>query len=210
MINNLGFRINKYLKTSIVISIIDILIFYVIGRLYNDMTIFNLIVSNWKYLSLYISAITIFIYMFDVLFFFDRKRKYKLLFIFTEPFLNWKKYLYKNLKIRKEENSLKFYSNIYKQVSNNSKIMAIMEDEILIRDIYVHLITTNIIIISVIFVLEKISLCIYFIVIFAIFLTAILVNLLYRQFLNYYISEIYVEYLELNENNKGRKYKSKD
>lgn len=200
MISNFGFRINKYLKISFIIGIIDLLIFYIIGRLYNDMTVFNLIIGNWKYVTLYISTLTIIIYTFDILFFFDRKRKYKMALIFTEPFLEWNKYLYKSLKTRNKDTNLNFYSDIYKKVSNNEKIMAITEDEILIRDIYIHLIVTNMFIVSGMFFLEKIALSTYFTVIVCLILITILVNLLYRQILKYYISEIYIDFIELKKN----------
>lgn len=201
MINNLGFRINKYLKISFIIGIIDLLIFYIVGRLYNDMTIFNLIVGNWKYVTLYISVLTIIIYTLDILFFFDRKRKYKMAFIFTEPFLEWNKYLYNSITIKKKDAKLNFYFDIYKKVSSNDKIIAITEDEILIRDIYIHLLTTNMLVVSGVFFLEEITLLTYLIVILCLVLVTIIVNLLYRQILKYYISEIYIDYLEKSKKN---------
>lgn len=199
MISNFGFRINKYLKIALVISIIDLLIFYVIGRLFNDMTIFNLIIGSWKYVTLYISALTIIIYVLDILFFFDRKRKYTMSFIFIEPFVEWEKYLYNRLTIRKKDKDLNFYFDIYKKVSKNEKIMAITEDEILIRDIYIHLLTTNMFIVSGVCFLEKIELTSLLSVLFCLSLVTILANLLYRQILRYYISEIYIDYIEFNE-----------
>lgn len=199
MISNLGFRINKYLKVSFVISIIDLLIFYIIGRLYNDMNIFNLIIGNWKYVTLYISTITIVIYLFDNLFFFDRKRKYKMAFIFIEPFLEWNKYLYNSLTIKNKYTKLDFYFDIYKKVSSNEKIISITQDEILIRDVYIHLLTTNMLIVSGVFLLEKISLLTYLTVIICLILITVLVNFLYRQILKYYISEIYIDFIELNK-----------
>ena len=43
-------------------------------------------IDNWEYISLYILILTIFIYAFDILFFYNRKIKYKVAFIFVEPF----------------------------------------------------------------------------------------------------------------------------
>ena len=37
MIDSFGFRINKYLKISFVIGLIDLLIFYIIGKVFNYM-----------------------------------------------------------------------------------------------------------------------------------------------------------------------------
>ncbi len=68
--------------------------------------------------------------------------------------------------------------------------MAITEDEILIRDIYIHLIVTNMFVVSGMFFLEKIALSTYFTVIVCLILITILVNLLYRQILKYYIKSI--------------------
>ena len=196
--SNYGFRINKYLKVSIIISIIDLIIFYIVGKINNDMAIFNIIINNWKYLSLFVAILTICIYVIDILFFYDRKNKYKFLLIFNEPFLNWTRYLYNNLNVRNKDLKLNFYSQIYKCVCKNDKIDVIMKDEILIRDVYTHLITTNLILIYIFFILEKISLIIYLKVVIGLLLGTILINLLYRQFLKYYISEIYIEYINLN------------
>ena len=45
--NNYGFRINKYLKISLIIGIIDLLTFYIIGKIFDYLQVFNAIMSNW-------------------------------------------------------------------------------------------------------------------------------------------------------------------
>lgn len=100
-----------------------------------------------------------------------------------------------NKKYKKED----FYSDIYCKARNVNKIQGIRDDEILIRDIAVHLISTNFIILMAFFVLEhiKIKICLYCFSIF--FLVYILLNLSYRNYLRYYISEIYIEYINLKK-----------
>jgi len=194
MISNLGFRINKYFKIAVVISIIDLLVFYIVGKLNNNMFIFKLIIDNWEYISLYILILTIFIYAFDILFFYNRKIKYKVAFIFVEPFQEWNKYLYKDLEIVPEHQKLNFYYDIYKKVYDIPKIKDIMGNEILIRDIYIHLLATNNIIIFGMFYMEKVELILLLLTITYLIFIVIIVNIIYRRILKYYISEIYIEF----------------
>lgn len=194
MTNDFGFRINKYLKIAFIIGIIDLIIFYVIGRLNNDMTIFNLILENWKYISLFISILTFFIYSIDILFFCNRKCKFRLL-LKDEPFKIWNKYIYKQTNIRKEDFKLDFYSQIYIKVAEKDKIKSIMNDEILVRDICIHIIITNGILILLFFLLESIKYEIVLKFFIGLSLISLFVNLVYRQLLKYYINEIYIEYI---------------
>ena len=97
--NNYGFRINKYLKISLIIGIIDLLTFYIIGKIFDYLQVFNAIMSNWKYISLFIASILLIVYFIDIFIFYDRKRKYRFLLIFKEPFRVWSNYIYKNNKI---------------------------------------------------------------------------------------------------------------
>ena len=194
MTNDFGFRINKYLKIAFIIGIIDVIIFYAIGRLNNDMTIFNLIIGNWKYISLFISILTFFVYSIDILFFCNRKRKFKLL-LKEEPFKVWNKYIYEQTNIRKEDFKLDFYSQIYKKVSEKNKIKSIMNDEILVRDICIHVIITNGILILLFALLESIKYEIILKFFIGLCLISLFINLVYKQLLKYYINEIYVEYI---------------
>lgn len=195
MMDNFGFRINKYLKVSLVIGLIDLLVFYVIGKVFDYMDLFHIIIDNWKYVFLFVSSVLLIIYLFDILFFYNRNKKYKFLLIFDEPFNHWQKYIKKDIIINKKDKKGNFYSDIYCKVRNINKIQGIRDDEILIRDIAIHLISTNFIILLVLFILEQveIKICLYcFAVIFLIY---ILLNLSYRNYLKYYINEIYIEYI---------------
>lgn len=194
MISDFGFRINKHLKIAFVIGVIDLIIFYIIGRLNNDMAIFNLIIGNWKYISLFISILTFFIYSIDILFFCNRKSKYRFLLLTDEPFKVWNKYIYQQTSIRKEDLKLNFYSQIYVKVADKNKIKSIMEDEILVRDICIHIITTNSILILLFCLLESINYDIALKFFVGLFVISLFINLVYRQLLKYYINEIYVEY----------------
>ena len=49
MMDDFGFRINKYLKVALVVGLIDLLVFYVIGKVFNYMDLFHIIINNWKY-----------------------------------------------------------------------------------------------------------------------------------------------------------------
>ena len=199
MNNYYGFRINKYLKIALIIGIIDLLSFYIIGKIFNYTQIFYTIINNWKYISLFISSILLIIYFSDIFLFYDRKRKYKFLLIFKEPFSIWDKYIYKSIKIDKKHRKYNFYYDIYNEVRNVEKIKGIMEDEILIRDVSIHLILTNTLIIYVFFCLQNYDKKI-FIYCFTLFLIIyILLNLLYRNYLKYYINEIYIEFLNINK-----------
>lgn len=192
--NNFGFRINKYFMVSLTIGLIDLLTFYVVGKVFKYMDLFHIIIDNWKYLFLFIGGILLIIYFFDILLFCDRNIKYKFLFIFSEPFKNWQMYLNNRIIINKKHKKENFYSDIYCKVRENNKIQGIRNDEILIRDVAVHLIFTNFIILVVFFILEhiEIRICLYCLGI--ILLVYILLNLAYRKYLSYYISEIYIEY----------------
>ena len=95
MMDNFGFRINKYFKVSLVIGLIDLLIFYVVGKVFKYMNLFHIIIDNWKYVFLFIGSILLIIYLFDILFFYERNRKYKFLLIFNEPFKKWQTYISK-------------------------------------------------------------------------------------------------------------------
>ena len=46
MMDNFGFRINKYFKVSLVIGLIDLLIFYVVGKVFKYMNLFHIIIEN--------------------------------------------------------------------------------------------------------------------------------------------------------------------
>lgn len=199
MTDNFGFRINKYLKVSLVIGLIDLLIFYIIGKAFNYMDLFHIIIDNWKYLFLFVSSILLIIYIFDILFFYDRNRKFKFLLIFNEPFKKWQTYINKKIVINKNHKKVDFYSNIYCKVRNVNKIQGIRDDEILIRDIAVHLISTNIIIVFVFFILEQIEIKICLYCFGIIVLIYLLLNLAYRNYLKYYINEIYIEYINLKK-----------
>ena len=196
--NNSSFRINKYFRVSLVIGLIDFLTFYLVGKAFNYMEMFNILINKWEYIALFISTITLVIYFFDVLLFYNRNRKFKFLLIFKEPFNNWKNYI-NNINVKKEHINLDFYSDIYFKVKNSNKIMGIGEDEILIRDIAVHLITTNVIILFGFFWIEKIKLRICFYCLSIIVITHLLLNMAYRNYLKYYITEIYKEYLNTNK-----------
>lgn len=194
MINNFGFRINKYIKIAIIIGIIDISLLYIVGEISECSNLFSNIISNFKHISLFIGIITILVYLIDVTFFYNRNKKYKMLLIFKEPFSVWYKYIYPKNKINQKDLVLNFYNDMYKPVRDNEKIKGIMEDEILIRDLNIHYDLTNILLLIVFFVLEKTgqNFIYYFIVIYI--LVAILLNILYRQYLKYYLTEIYTEY----------------
>ena len=88
-----------------------------------------------------------------------------------------------------------FYYDIYCKVKNEEKVKAIMEDEILIRDVCIYVLLTNIIIVSTFFCLQNYNkkILLYCLVMFL-----IMINLLYRNYLKYYINEIYTEYLSKN------------
>lgn len=195
MISNYGFRINKYLKVSLAIGIIDLLVFYIINKLFNYSTPFFLIMDNWKYIILFISSMLLIIYFCDVLFFSDRNKKFKILLILDEPFKNWQEYIAKGINVRNKDKKIDFYSNIYCKVRNKEKIQGIRDDDILIRDIIVHMSFTNLIIIFFLFILEKINLKIYIICLVFFVIIDVFLNIAYRQYLKYYISEIYREYL---------------
>ena len=195
MMSNYGFRINKYLKVSLAIGIIDLLVFYIINKLFNYSTPFFLIMDNWKYIILFISSMLLIIYFCDVLFFSNRNKKFKILLILNEPFKNWQEYIAKGINIRNKDKKLDFYSNIYCKVRNKEKIQGIRDDDILIRDIIVHMSFTNLIIIFFLFILEKINLKIYIICLAFLVIIDVFLNIAYRQYLKYYISEIYREYL---------------
>jgi len=197
MENNFENIINKYIKVSLIIGIIDLISFYIIGKLIDNMGILNCFIDNWKYIAMYISGLTVLIYLFDIIFFHNRNMKYKFLFIFKQPFHNWYKYVNADIEINSKDINKKFYQDIYKKVSDISKIKGIMEDEIMLRDVYIHLITTNMLILTFVFLLENISLLIYLYVISIIIVFAILFNCGYRQMLKYYISEIYKEYKKI-------------
>ena len=107
--NNYGFRINKYLKVSLIIGIIDLLTFYTIGKIFDYPQVFSTIINNWKYISLFIASILLIVYFIDTFLFFDRKRKYKFLLIFKEPFSMWNNYIYKSNKINKKHLKCNFY-----------------------------------------------------------------------------------------------------
>ena len=195
MMSNYSFRINKYLKVSLAIGIIDLLVFYIINKLFNCSTPFSLIMDNWKYIILFISSMLLIIYFCDVLFFSNRNTKFKILLIRHEPFKNWPQYIDKGITIRSKDKKLDFYSNIYCKVRNKEKIQGIRDDDILIRDIIIHMSFTNLIIIFFLFILEKINLQIYIIRFVFLVIIDVFLNLAYRQYLKYYISEIYREYL---------------
>lgn len=199
MMDNFGFRINKYFKVSLVIGLIDLLIFYAVGKVFKYMNLFHIIIDNWKYVFLFIGSILLIIYLFDILFFYDRNRKYKFLLIFNEPFKKWQTYISKKSVINKNHKKNDFYSDIYCKVKNINKIQGIRDDEILIRDIAVHLIFTNIIILFVFFLLEhiEIKICIYCFI--ALILIYIILNISYRNYLKYYINEIYNEYINIKK-----------
>lgn len=194
MINNFGFRINKYIKIAIIIGIIDISLLYIVGEISECSNLFSNIISNFKHISLFIGIIIILVYLIDVTFFYNRNKKYKMLLIFKEPFSVWYKYIYPKNKINQKDLVLNFYNDMYKSVRDNEKIKGIMEDEILIRDLNIHYDLTNILLLIVFFVLEKTgqNFIYYFMVIYI--LVAILLNILYRQYLKYYLTEIYTEY----------------
>lgn len=198
MISNFGFRINKYIKVSLIIGIIDLLVFFIVGKAFDYMGIFNLIISKWKYIWLFVATILICTYFIDVLLFYQRNKKFKFLFIFKEPFKVWTKYVDKNLSITSKHKNLDFYSDIYYKVKKEPKIMGIMEDEILIRDTTIHLIFTNIIILSIFFILEKYKFIIYLYCLGLLTIIYILLNLFYRNYLKYFITEVYIEFLNLN------------
>ena len=198
MNSSFGVRINKYLKVSLVIGLIDLLIFYIIGKTFNNMNLFNIIINKWQFITLFISSILLIIYFVDIIFFRKRTKKYKFLLIFSEPFKNWKKYIDENIVI-KANNKIDFYFDIYSEVIDNKKISDIREDELLIRDTSVHFAFTNSIIIFIFFWLEKVEIKIW-IYIF-ILLVYIVLNISYREYLKYYITEIYKEYLRKNKNN---------
>ena len=197
--DNFGFRINKYFKISLAIGLIDLLIFYIIGKIFKYMNLFHIIINNWKYVFLFVSSILLIIYIFDILFFSDRNKKYKFLLIFNEPFKKWQTCIKKEIVINKNHKKENFYSDIYCRVKNINKIQGIRDDEILIRDITVHLISTNFIILFVFFILEqiKIKICLYCFGL--LLLIYILLNLSYRNYLKYYINEIYIEYINLKK-----------
>lgn len=196
--NNYGFRINKYLKVSLIIGIIDLLTFYTIGKIFDYPQVFSTIINNWKYISLFIASILLIVYFIDTFLFFDRKRKYKFLLIFKEPFSMWNNYIYKSNKINKKHLKCNFYYDIYCKVKNEEKIKGIMEDEILIRDVCIHVLLTNAIIVSIFFYLQNYNkkILLYCLIMFLVIY--ILINLLYRNYLRYYINEIYTEYLSKN------------
>lgn len=196
--NNYGFRINKYLKVSLIIGIIDLLTFYTIGKIFDYPQVFSTIINNWKYISLFIASILLIVYFIDTFLFFDRKRKYKFLLIFKEPFSMWNNYIYKSNKINKKHLKCNFYYDIYCKVKNEEKIKGIMEDEILIRDVCIHVLLTNTIIVSTFFCLQNYNekILLYCLIMFLIIY--VLINLLYRNYLKYYINEIYTEYLSKN------------
>lgn len=50
MINNFGFRINKYIKIAIIIGIIDISLLYIVGGISEGSNLFSNIISNFKYI----------------------------------------------------------------------------------------------------------------------------------------------------------------
>lgn len=197
MMDNYGFRINKYLKVSLVIGLIDLLIFYIVGKNFKYMNLFHIIIDNWKYAFLFIGSILLIIYLFDVLFFYNRNKKYKFLLIFDEPFKKWQTYIKEENIINKKHKINDFYSDIYCKVKDVNKIQGIMDDEILIRDIAVHLISTNLFILLVFFILEqvKIKICLYCLTF--IILIYIILNISYRNYLKYFITEIYSEYINL-------------
>ena len=195
MINDYGFRINKYLKVSIVICVIDFVIFYILGKIINDISVFNLITSGWKYISLFIITVCLVIYYFDIVLFNDRLRKYKLLFLKKEPFAEWTKYINKGIIINGVDKNKKFYKEIYYVVKDNPKIKAIMEDEIVIRDTSIHLITSNVVIMVIFFLLERVDFNMYIYCLLAFALIYICMIVFYKKYLKYYISEIYREYI---------------
>ena len=197
--DNFGFRINKYLKVSLAIGLIDLLIFYIVGKVFKYMNLFHIIIDHWKYVFLFASSILLIIYIFDILFFSDRNKKYKFLLIFDEPFKKWQTYIKKEFVINKNYRKENFYSDIYCKVKNINKIQGIRDDEILIRDIVVHLISTNFIILLVFFILEQIEIKIFLYCFAVLFLIYILLNLSYRNYLKYYINEIYIEYINLKK-----------
>ena len=186
--DNFGFRINKYLKVSLAIGLIDLLIFYIVGKTFKYMNLFHIIIDNWKYVFLFASSILLIIYIFDIL-----------LLIFDEPFKKWQTYIKKEFVINKNYRRENFYSDIYCKVKNINKIQGIRNDEILIRDIVVHLISTNFIILLVFFILEQIEIKICLYCFAVLFLIYILLNLSYRNYLKYYINEIYIEYINLKK-----------
>lgn len=202
MISNFGFRINKYIKISLIIGIIDLLIFLIVGKIFNYMEIFNLIISKWKYIWLFVATILICTYFIDVLLFYQRNKKFKFLLIFKEPFKDWEKYINKNINIMSKHKKLDFYSDIYYKVKEEQKIMGIMEDEILIRDTTIHLIFTNIIILLIFFILEKYKFIIYLYCLGTLIIIYVLLNLFYRNYLKYFITEIYTEFLNMNRSKK--------
>lgn len=202
MMDNLGFRINKYVKISLIIGIIDLLVFLVVGKVFDYIEMFNLIISKWKYIWLFVATILICTYFIDVLLFYQRNKKFKFLFIFKEPFKDWNRYLDKNLNIIPKHKNLDFYSDIYYKVKKEQKIMGIMEDEILIRDTTVHLICTNIIILLIFFILEKYKFIIYIYCLIMLIVIYFLLNLFYRNYLKYFITEVYVEFLNMEKSKK--------
>lgn len=72
-------------------------------------------------------------------------------------------YIKNGIIINKKYKKVDLYSDIYCKARNVNKIPGIRDDEILIRDIAVHLISTNFIILMAFFVLEhiKIKICLY-------------------------------------------------
>lgn len=190
MENNFGFRINKYLKVAFTIGLIDLLIFYIVGKILNYGNLFHIVVDRWNYLFLYISSILLIIYLFDIIFFYNRNLKYKFLLIFDEPFKKWKNYINKKNIISKKCKEANFYEDIYLKVKEIDKIQGIRDDEILIRDICVHFIFTNCIILMIFFILEQIKfkICLYCFA--CIILIYVVLNIAYRNYLKYYINEI--------------------
>lgn len=196
---NAGFRINKYLKVSIILGTIDLVIFYIVGKIFNNISLFNLIMLKWQYITLFISGFTIFIYFVDIMLF--RKRKIKQKFLFKDnPFSKWKEYIDVDLiEIRKKDKQKNFYNDIYFKVKNHEKIKSIMQDEILLRDLAVHMITTNVVLLIVLCILDKLN-PIFFIECLS-FVTIIFGFLVfaYRNYVKYYINEIYIDYVNLDK-----------
>lgn len=192
---NYGFRINKYFIVSIVIGILDLIIFYIIGNIINDKSLFHIIIDKWQYLSLFIISMTIFVYFIDILLFSNRKRKFKFLLFSDEPFKNWKKMIYKDYHIEKIDEKKDFYKDIYLKVrDNNNKIKEIMKDEILIRDIDIHILISNTIIVLMFLFLQNVKPILYLHFICFNLLSYIMINVAYKQYVKYYINEIYIEY----------------
>ncbi len=200
--SNFGFRINKYVKVSLIIGIIDLLVFLVVGKALDYMVVFNSIISKWKYIGLFVATILICIYFIDVLLFYKRNNKFKFLLIFKEPFKDWNRYIDKNLNMIPKHKKLDFYNDIYYKVKKEQKIMGIMEDEILIRDTTIHLICTNPIILFIFFMLEKYKFVIYIYCLVMLIIIYVLLNLFYRNYLKYFITETYVEFLNMSKSKK--------